>query len=348
MTSASSIDSHGGWPGILSRLSAGEDLDADITEAILEAMLNGDATDAQTAAVIVGMRLKGETVDELIGLQAAMIDAATPLSVPENTVDIVGTGGSPSRVQHALNISTISAFVAAAAGATVCKHGSAKATSTSGSFDLLEALGVNINIGPAQLEDQVARFGLGFAFAKSFHPSMRHVAPVRAQLGIPTMFNILGPLSHPGRVKRQVVGASDWSAAQRMVQVLKATGSSRCLVVHGEGGLDELSTTGPSRVLSLADGEISESTVIASTLGLAPAEPEDLAGGDPATNARITRSIFAGEPGAHRDVVVLNAAAALVVAGLAVDLSDGVRLAAEAIADGRAEAKLNALVSTSW
>ena len=200
-------------------------------------MLNGEATDAQIAAVIVGLRLKGETVDELVGLQAAMIDAATPLAVPENTIDIVGTGGSPSRIRHAFNVSTISAFVAAAAGATVCKHGNVKVSSTSGAFDLLEALGVDISITPAQLESQVDSIGLGFAFARAFHPAMRHVGPVRAQLGIPTVFNVLGPLSHPGRVRRQVVGVGDWSIAERVARVLEATGSRRSLVVHGNGGI---------------------------------------------------------------------------------------------------------------
>ena len=348
MTSSNSINDCGGWAGILGTLSAGEDLDSDITLAILAAILNGEATDAQIAAVIVGLRLKGETVDELVGLQTAMIDAATPLALPDDTIDIVGTGGSASRIRHAFNVSTIAAFVAAAAGAKVCKHGSTRASSTSGSFDLLEALGVDIGVNPSQLEAQIDSIGLGFAFARSFHPAMRHVAAVRAQLGIPTVFNILGPLSHPGRLKRQVVGAGDWSTARRMVQVLRATGSRRSLVVHGDGGLDELSTTGPSRVLSLEDGEITELTVTASSVGLAPASPEDLAGGDAATNARIARSIFAGETSPHRDMVVLNAAAGLVVAGLAADLAAAVPLAADAIDDGRAQAKLSALVSTAW
>ena len=348
MTSQNSISDHGGWPVVLGRLADGEDLTADIARAVLSAMLGGEATDAQIAAVIVGLRLKGETVDELVGLQEAMIDAATPLTVPDNTIDIVGTGGSPSRVRHALNVSTMASIVASAAGATVCKHGNVKASSTSGAFDLLEALGVDISISPAQLEAQVDGIGLGFAFAKAFHPAMRHVGPVRAQLGIPTAFNVLGPLSHPGRVRRQVVGVGDWSIAERVARVLQATGSRRSLVVHGDGGLDELSTTGPSRVLSLEDGEITESTVTASSVGLAPASPSDLAGGDPAANARLAHSIFAGETGAHRDIVVLNAGAGLLVAGLAADLDEAVGAAAAAIDDGRAEAKLAALVSTPW
>ena len=348
MTPATSIDDHGGWPAILGTLADGADLSAEITRAVLSTILNGEAKDAQIAAFIVGLRIKGETVQELVGLQVAMLDSATPLSVPDYTIDIVGAGGSPSRIRHALNVSTMAAFVAAAAGATVCKHGNRKASSTSGSFDLLEALGVDVDITAGQLEDQVNSIGLGFAFARSFHPAMRHVGPVRAQLGIPTVFNILGPLSHPGRLRCQVVGVGDWSAAKRMVQVLRATGSQRSLVVHGDGGLDELSTTGPSKILSLEEGEITEMTVTASSVGLASASPADIAGGDTEANAKIARSVFAGDSGPHRDIVLLNAAAGLVVAGLTADLSKGVASAAAAIDDGRAEAKLSALVSRAW
>ena len=348
MTTATGIDDHGGWPGVLGALADGADLNSDITRAVLSTILSGDATDGQIAAFIVGLRIKGETVEELVGLQTAMLDSATPLAVPDNTIDIVGAGGVPSRRRHALNVSTMAAVVAAGAGATVCKHGNRKASSTSGSFDLLEALGVDVDLTPTQLEAQVHSIALGFAFARTFHPVMRHVGPVRAQLGIQTVFNILGPLSHPGRLRRQVVGVGDWSTAQRMVRVLEATGSQRALVVHGDGGLDELSTTGPSKILSLEDGEITELTVTASSVGLASASPEDIAGGDTAANARIARSVFAGDSGPHRDIVLLNAGAGLLVAGLAADISEGVASAAAAIDDGRAEAKLSALVSTAW
>ena len=348
MTTATSIEDHGGWPGVLGALADGADLDSETTRAVLSKILQGEATDAQIAAFIVGLRIKGETVEELVGLQTAMIDSATPLTVPDNTIDIVGAGGVASRRRHALNVSTMAAFVAAAAGAKVCKHGNRKASSTSGSFDLLEALGVDVDLAPGQLEAQVDSIALGFAFARTFHPAMRHVGPVRAQLGMQTVFNILGPLSHPARLRRQVVGVGDWSTAQRMVRVLQATGSQRSLVVCGDGGLDELSTTGPAKVLSLADGEITELAVSASSVGLRVAEPKDLIGGDAEANARIARSVFAGDRGPHRDIVVLNAAAGLLVAGLAVDLGEGVESAAAAIDDGRAEAKLSALTSTTW
>lgn len=338
-----SLDAHGGWPGILGTLAAGDDLSADATRAVLGTVLAGEATDAQIAALIVGLRIKGETVEELSGLQGAMLDAATPLTMPADTIDIVGVGGAASRRAHALNVSTMAAFVAAGAGATVCKHGNRKASSTSGSFDLLEALGVDVDIAPNALEAQVAAHGVGFAFARTFHPAMRHVGPVRAELGIPTVFNILGPLSHPGRLTRQVLGVADRAIAHRMIRVLRATGSIRALVVHGEGGLDELTTTGVSHVLSLDDGEITESTVDATDLGFARVSAADLAGGDASANAEIARRVFAGEPGPARDIVVLNAAAGLVVAGIADDLGAAVAAAAAAIDDGRAAAKVAAL-----
>lgn len=343
----SSLADHGGWSTVLGALAEGQDLNTDIARAVLGTILNGEATDAQIAAVIVGLRLKGETIAELVGFQAAMLDSATALTVPDHTIDIVGTGGSASRKHHALNVSTMASVVAAAAGATVCKHGNLKASSTSGAFDLLEALDVDINISPQQLEAQVRSIGLGFAFARTFHPAMRHVAAVRAQLQIPTVFNILGPLSHPGRVKQQVIGVGDWAVAKRAIQVLKATGSRRSFVVCGHGGLDELSTTGPSQVLSLEDGQVSAFTVTASSVGLTPASASEIAGGDPATNARIARSIFAGIPSPQRDIVVFNAAAGLVVAGLASDLRAGVQLAENAINDGSADTKLAELVSST-
>jgi anthranilate phosphoribosyltransferase len=340
------LEVHGGWPGVLGTLADGHDLSGEASSAVLHTILAGEATDAQIAAFIVGLRIKGETVEELTGLQQAMIDAASPLSVPDDTIDIVGVGGAPSRRTGALNVSTMAAFVAAGAGATVCKHGNRKASSTSGSFDLLEALGVAIDIDPPALERHVAEVGIGFAFARTFHPAMRHVGPVRAELGIPTVFNILGPLSHPGRVRRQVIGAADWSIADRMARVRRATGSQRALVVHGDGGLDELTTTGPSKMISVDGDDIDELIVDAADLGLARAQPDDLVGGDAAANAAIARRVFAGEPGQHRDIVALNAAAGIVVAGLADDLDDGLAQATAAIDDGRAAGKLQALIDS--
>lgn len=337
------LEAFGGWSGILSRLSGGEDLSSAACTAVLVDALAGDATDAQVAAFLVGLRLKGETVDELVGLQRGMLTASVPLTVPDQTIDIVGVGGSASRRAHALNVSTMAAFVAAGAGATVCKHGNRKASSTSGSFDLLEALGVPVDQEPADLEQQIADHGLGFAFARTFHPSMKQVAGVRAELGIPTVFNILGPLSNPGRVRRQVIGVSDWALAGPVAETLQATGSERFLVVHGFGGLDELTTTGPSSILALADGELREMVLDPNEVGLGCDDPALLAGGDPQTNARLALAVLSGETGPVRDIVVLNAAAGLVVAGLAGDIAAGVSLAQRSLDSGAAQAKLEAL-----
>jgi len=337
-----SLGEYGGWSGILGRMFDGHDLTGDECTAVLAEILTGTVSDARIAAFIVALRLKGETVEELTGMQRAVMAVASPLSVPDDTIDIVGAGGAPSRRKHALNISTMAAFVAAGAGARVCKHGNIKASSTSGSFDFLDALGIAIADGPT-LEAQVADHGIGFVFARNFHPSFRHVGPVRVELGIPTVFNVLGPLSNPGGVTRQVIGTADRAVMRRMAETLRATGSVRSLVVHGDGQLDELSTTGPSLVVSLDDGHISEFEVDATDLGLAPATPDDLVGGDAAANAEIAARVFGGERGAVRDIVMLNAAAGLVAAGLVDDLAAGVEAAGAAIDDGSAAAKVAAL-----
>ena len=341
------LDDYGGWPDVLATLAAGKDIGPGEARAALGAILAGEATDAQVAAFIVALRLKGPAVGELLGLVGAMRDAATPLDVPAGAIDIVGTGGTAGRKAHALNVSTMACFVAAGAGATVCKHGSVKASSTSGSFDLLEAIGVPITASPQDVADTVRSVGLGFAFAKTFHPAMRHVAGVRSQVGISTVFNLLGPLSHPGHVQRQVLGVLERSLAPTMAAVLQATGSVRALVVHGDGRFDELTTTGPNLVVDLNEGKVTEYRLEAADVGLASARPDELRGGDAAANARILAAILAGEPGPKRDMVVLNAAAGLVVAGLAGDLAEGVEAAAAAIDDGRAAKKLDEVTAAS-
>ncbi len=341
------LDTYGGWPGVLATLAAGSDIGPGEARAALGAILAGEASDAQVAAFIVALRLKGPAVGELLGLVGAMRDAATPLDIPAGAIDIVGTGGTAGRKAHALNISTMACFVAAGAGATVCKHGSVKASSTSGSFDLLELIGVPIGAPPQQVADMVRSTGLGFAFAKTFHPAMRHVAGVRSEVGISTVFNLLGPLSHPGRVQRQVLGVLERSLAPTMAAVLQATGSVRSLVVHGDGQYDELTTTGPNLVVDLNDGKVTEYRVEASAVGLAAAAPDDLRGGDPAANARILAEVLAGKSGPRRDVVVLNAAAGLVVAGIVDNLAQGIEAAAAAIDDGRAAKKFDEVTAAA-
>lgn len=341
------VDEHGGWPQILGALTGGEAIGAGAARAALGAVLAGEATDAQMAGFIVALKAKGETAEELSGLVEAMLDAAVPLHLPPGAIDIVGTGGSPGRRTGALNVSTMAAVVAAGAGATVCKHGNNRASSTSGSFDLLEALGVAVGAGPDELSEQVRGIGLGFAYARAYHPAMRNVAGVRTELGIPSVFNLLGPLSHPGQVRRQVVGVADPARARMVAEVLRDAGSERSMVVHGHGPLDELSLTGPSAVTELDDGRIRSYEVSPADAGLAPARPEDLRGGDATVNAAVLRAVLAGDRGAHRDIVVLNAAAGLMVAGMAGDLGSGAEMAAAAVDDGRAAAKLEALISSS-
>jgi anthranilate phosphoribosyltransferase len=337
----------GGWPAILSRLLAGEDLTADEAAAALGQVLTGTATPAQIAAFVTALRSKGETVEEMTGLVRAMLDHAEPLPLPDpgDVVDTCGTGGDRSR---SINVSTIAALVVAGAGARVCKHGGRAASSAAGSADVLEALGVVIDLGPAGVARCIEEAGIGFCFAPRYHPAMRHAVPVRRELGVATVFNFLGPLANPARARRQVVGVSDPAMAGKMLAVLVANGCRHAMVVHGADGLDELSTTGPSTVLEVTEGSAVECyTVGPGDVGLPTATLDALRGGDAATNADMVRRVLRGEPGPHRDIAVLNAAAGLVVAGLSADLSAGAQLAASVIDDGAAARALDALVRSS-
>ncbi len=344
---ALAVEPHGGWAGLLGTLTAGGDLSRDAARAAMTDILDGRSTHAQIAGLLVALAAKGETVDELTGFATAMVEAAEPLSVDERAIDIVGTGGSDHRRVHALNVSTMASIVAASAGAIVCKHGNRKASSTSGSFDFLEALGVAIDLGPGELEACVGEIGLGFAFARSFHPAMRFAGPVRVELGIPTVFNLLGPLAHPGRLVRQVVGVSSPERAAAMAEVLHALGSSSAWVVAGADGLDEVSTTGDSVVFELASGRVRRRDVVLSELGVERVDLDALVGGDPTDNARIFDGVLHGDEGPYRDIVAINAGAGLVVAGLAETLEEGLEQARAAIDDGRAAAKLGQLRSVT-
>jgi anthranilate phosphoribosyltransferase len=341
------LDDHGGWPAVLRPLLDRVDLSPDVAAAAMGEILAGSATSAQIAAFIVALRMKGETVDEMAGMVRAMLDAATPLDLGVDAIDIVGTGGAPARRKAALNVSTIACFVAAGAGAAVCKHGNRAASSTSGSFDLLEALGVPVDLPPATLVRCVREAGVGFAFARTFHPAMRHAAPVRAEIGVPTVFNVLGPLAHPGRVRRQVIGVPDPAMADRMVRVLAATGSVHAMVVSGAGNLDELTTTGVSSVHEWRDGAVRRFEVTPEDVGLPRATPDQLAGGDATVNRTVAEAVLAGEPGPARDIVVFNAAAGLVVAAVADDLAAGVAAAQKSIDSGAARAALDRLLTVA-
>jgi anthranilate phosphoribosyltransferase len=340
---AAVIDAVGGWRTVLGTLVDGVDLQRDVAAAALRSVLAGEASPAQIAGFVVALRTKGEAADEVLGMVDAMLEAATPVRVPADAIDIVGTGGAKRRQASALNVSTMACFVAAGAGAVVCKHGNRRASSTSGSFDVLEALGLGVELDAAGVERCLAEAGIAFCFARSFHPAMRHAAPVRAELGIPTIFNVLGPLSHPGGVLRQVIGVADPGRAELVLDVLRARGAPRAMVVHGHGELDELSTSGRSLVLELRDGEVQHLEVDPTALGLTPTALDDLPGGDPAENARLAEALLSGQIGPVRDIVLLNAAAGLVVAGIVDDLADGVARAAASIDEGDAAAVLDRL-----
>jgi anthranilate phosphoribosyltransferase len=337
----------GGWPGVLGRLSAGQDLTADEARAAMAEMLSGSASDAQIAGFAVALRMKGETTGELRGLVEGMLAAAEPVVLDPDgvpVVDIVGTGGDQART---INVSSLAALVAAGAGVRVCKHGNRAQSSSTGSADLLEALGVDIECGPDQVARCVAEAGIGFCFAPRFHPALRHVGPARRQLGIPTAFNFLGPLANPAGVRRYMIGVADAAMAERMVGVLAERGCERALVVHGDDGLDELTITTTSHVVELHDGEVSTYQVDPSALGIELVEASALTGGDPATNAAAARKVLGGDPGPHRDIVCLNAGAGLVAAGVADDLASGFATAQSAIDDGRAADALDRLVEVS-
>lgn len=334
------------WPAILSTLVAGDDLSPTQAADAVRAILAGEATEAQIAGLLIGLRAKGETIDEVSAMVEVMLAAAEPVTLPPgpDAIDIVGTGGSPSRRVHALNVSTMASFVAAGAGARVVKHGNRRASSTSGSFDLLEALGVPLELDGAGIARCVEHAGVAFCFARSFHPAMRHAGPVRTQLGVPTVFNFLGPLSNPAGVLRQVVGVSDRRLAPLVAGVLAARGAPRAMVVTGDDDMDELTLTGPSTIHEVRDGEVRVRRFDPVEIGLATVGVADLAGGDPEANAAIARRVFAGDTGPHRDIVCLNAAAGLVVAGLVDDLAEGVDRATGAIDSGAVEAVLTRLL----
>ena len=337
----------GGWPALIGELIAGRDLNREQTGAALSDILIGDATPAQIAGFLVALRAKGETADELAGLlSVAMAEASiVPLTDDEREqcVDVVGTGGDGS---HSINVSTMAAIVTAAAGAPVCKHGNRSASSQTGTADVFELLGVELELSPEGVARCVREAGIGFCFAPAFHPAFRFAGAPRREMGVPTVFNLLGPMANPGRVQRQLIGVADPTFARPMVEALASQGLTAAWVVHG-GGLDELTTTGTSTVLALQGGEISEFAVDPRALGLAPAVAADLRGGAPEENAEAVRRVLAGDLGPHRDIVLLNAGAALVVAGQVDDIAAGIELAGAAIDDGRAASTLHKMAEVS-
>ncbi len=336
----------GGWSGVLGTLTDGGDLAAKTAAAAMAEILDGNATAAQIAGFIIALRMKGETVEELTGLVSAMVGRSVRVDLerPDGVIDLVGTGGDRS---HSINVSTLAALTVTGAGGRVCKHGNRAASSSCGTADLLEALDVAFDLGPEGVARCVDTVDFGFCFAARFHSAMRHAGPTRKELGVPTVFNLLGPLANPARVRRQVTGVADPDMAERMIQVIKANGAERAMVVYGHDGLDELTITTTSTVHELRDGEIRTYDVDPVALGLSLGTLDDLRGGDASVNARITREILGGEPGPRADIVVLNAAAGLVVAGIADTIADGVEAARASLVEGRAAATLDRLVTAS-
>ncbi len=327
------------WPSLLAALLAGEELSAEQTAWAMDEIMAGRATAAQIAGFVTGLRAKGETATEIAGLASAMLAHAEPVPLPDGVraVDVVGTGGDRAGT---VNISTMAALVVAGAGVPVVKHGNRAASSACGAADLLEALGLPLDLGPEQVASCVTEAGIGFCFAPRFHPGMRHAAPVRRELGVPTAFNVLGPLTNPAQPASSAIGCADARMAPVMAAVFAARGQT-ALVMRGEDGLDEFTTTAPTRVWVADRGEVREEVVDAADLGVPRAKPEDLRGGDPAVNAEVARRVLAGEPGPVRDAVLVNAAAALAAheglsGGLTEALAAGLARATEAVDSGAA------------
>lgn len=323
----------------------GHDLTFEQAEALLDVIFNGEVAEVQIAAFLAAMRVKKAAVSELAGLATSLRKHAVPVKVDvPHLIDTCGTGGAAMKT---FNISTATAFVAAGAGAHVAKHGNKGITSVCGSADVLTALGVNVAPGPERVAECIEKAHIGFMFAPKFHPAMKHVQPVRQNLDFRTAFNILGPLANPANVPAQVMGVSDASLMERIIETLGLLGLKRAMVVHSNG-LDEISTMGPTRILHLRDGRFCEETLDPTQYGFRLADFNELAGGEATVNAQIIRAILTGrEGGAKKDIVLLNAAAAIIVAGLAEDFVEGVEKADRAIASGSALACLEKLVELS-
>lgn len=313
-------------------------------EAAFSALFDGAATPAQIGGLLMALRVRGETVDEIAAAARAMRARMNRVTAPEGAMDIVGTGGDG---KGTLNISTATAFVVAGAGVPVAKHGNRNLTSKSGAADALTHMGINVMGGPAVAQQALDRTGICFMMAPMHHPAMRHVGPPRAELGTRTVFNLLGPLTNPAGVRRQLTGAFSAAWLRPMAEVLRDLGSEAAWLVHGSDGTDELSIAGESRVAALKDGAVSEFTVTPEDAGLSRHPFEAIVGGEPAQNAAAFRALLSGEPGAYRDAVLLNAAAALLVAGRAGDLREGAAMAAAAIDSGAARGKLERLAEVT-
>jgi anthranilate phosphoribosyltransferase len=326
----------------LKKAAAGEALSAGEAERALEEIMEGAANPAVTAALLTALRVRGESVGEIVGFARAMRRFAQKVEAPEGVVDTCGTGGD---AKGTINISTAAAFVARGVGVTIAKHGNRAATSQAGSADVLEALGAEIGLEPREVGRCIEEVGIGFMFARSHHPAMRHVVPVRAELPFRTIFNLLGPLTNPAGAERQLVGVFDGDYVRPVAEALNDLGAQKALVVHGADGLDEITVTGPTLVAEVSDGSITEYKISPEQFGFSRHDPGGLLGGDAHLNARILKDVLSGEEeGAARDVILLNAGAAVYVSGRAKTLEEAVRLAREAIESGAATGALESFV----
>lgn len=328
----------------LAKVATGASLTRDEARWAFDDLLSGEVTPAQGGAFLMALRVRGEALDEIVGAVSAMRGRMLAVKAPENAVDIVGTGGDHS---GSYNISTLASIIVASCGVPIAKHGNRAASSKSGTADVLAALGLKLGLDPEGLEQCLKEAGLCFMFAQTHHAAMRHVAPVRVELGTRTIFNLLGPLSNPAGVTRQLLGVFSEAWLDPLTQVMKELGSKKLWVVHGSDGLDEMTTTGPTFVSALENGAIRRFTVTPEEVGLPTAKLEDLKGADPEHNAKALRAVLEGERTAYRDVALLNAAAALVIADEAANLRDGLERASRALDSGASKATLDRLIQVS-
>ncbi|HET9903103.1 MAG TPA: anthranilate phosphoribosyltransferase [Xanthobacteraceae bacterium] len=329
---------------LIAKVATGATLAREEAALAFDRMMSGEATPSQMGGLLMALRVRGETVDEITGAVSAMRAKMLTVKAPAGAVDVVGTGGDAS---GSYNISTCAAFIVAGCGVPVAKHGNRALSSRSGAADVLAALGVRIDLSPQAISRCIAEAGIGFMFAPAHHPAMKNVGPTRVELGTRTIFNLLGPLSNPAQVKRQMVGVFSRHWVEPIAYVLKNLGAERAFVVHGSDGLDEITTAGPTAVAALENGTIRTFEISPEDVGLSRAPAEALRGGDAEANATALRGVLEGMTGPYRDVSVFNAAAALVVAGRARDLKEGVALAAKAIDSGEAEGRLRRLIAVS-
>jgi len=332
------------FKALIGKVATGAPLTLEESAHAFDRMMSGEATPSQMGALLMAMRLRGETIDEITGAVTIMRAKMLRVDAPAEAIDIVGTGGDAS---GSFNISTAAAFVVAGAGVPVAKHGNRALSSRCGAADVLAALGVRIELAPEAIARCVQDAGIGFMFAPAHHPAMKHVGPTRVELGTRTIFNLLGPLSNPAGVRRQMVGVFSRQWVEPLAQVLNKLGSERALVVHGSDGLDEITTAGPTSVAALENGQVRVFEVAPESVGLARVRPEALRGGTATDNAVALRAVLEGQPGPYRDVVLFNAAAALTVTGRVRDLDEGMALATKSLESGEAEGRLDRLIAVS-